>query len=166
MQENVMDEFYIPDQELKIIGELNNASALYLVFGGYAVLFYGYEDRQVNDLDIWVNNDKENAEKVYKALNGLPGININFTSDKLLNTNQKIELPSYMYEVELFTSVTGVDFGFAYSHKVSASVKGQNIDIVSIEDLLTIKRYALQESKERAQKEIADIEFLESKIHA
>ncbi len=39
----------------------------YLVIGGYAVAKHG-EPRYTKDIDLWISNNRENAEKVYFAL--------------------------------------------------------------------------------------------------
>ena len=49
---------------LKIFGE---AKVKYLIIGGYAVAKHA-EPRYTKDLDIWISNSRENAEKVYSAL--------------------------------------------------------------------------------------------------
>lgn len=46
---------------------LNENEVRYLVIGGYAVAFYGFE-RYTKDIDIWVSRDKSNAEGVVRAL--------------------------------------------------------------------------------------------------
>ena len=46
---------------------LNRYKAQYLVVGAYAVAYYT-EPRFTKDLDIWVNPDRKNAPRVYRAL--------------------------------------------------------------------------------------------------
>ena len=38
-----------------------------MVVGGYALAFHG-KPRHTGDLDIWINNSKENAEKLVLAI--------------------------------------------------------------------------------------------------
>src|SRR5271156_2480526 len=52
---------------------LNNNDVEYILVGGYAVILHGYR-RPTGDLDIWVNQTKENYHKLVRAFNefGLP----------------------------------------------------------------------------------------------
>jgi hypothetical protein len=59
---------------LKIFGR---EKVRYLIIGGYAVAKHS-EPRYTKDLDIWISNSRENAERVYQALKefGAPLANI------------------------------------------------------------------------------------------
>ena len=46
---------------------LNKHQVNYMVVGGYALAFHG-KPRHTGDLDIWINNSKENAEKLVLAI--------------------------------------------------------------------------------------------------
>jgi hypothetical protein len=56
---------------------LNDAGAEYLVVGGYAVAKHT-EPRYTKDLDVWINNTRDNAERVLNAIRafGAPVSNI------------------------------------------------------------------------------------------
>ena len=54
--------------DLKEFLELLSANQVrYLVVGGYAVAFHGYP-RYTKDLDIWIEFERSNAEKLIAAL--------------------------------------------------------------------------------------------------
>lgn len=44
-----------------------NHSVSFILIGGYAVIYYGYE-RTTGDMDIWLQPDNENRSKLMKAL--------------------------------------------------------------------------------------------------
>ena len=46
---------------------LNSHQVKYLVVGGYAVAFHGHP-RYTRDIDLWILDTKDNAERVLKAL--------------------------------------------------------------------------------------------------
>ena len=53
-----------PSSDFKeLLNLFNELKVRYLVVGGYAVIYYS-EPRYTKDLDLWVNADFENAEKV------------------------------------------------------------------------------------------------------
>ena len=159
------DEFWIPQRELEIIRALNLVHARYLVFGGYAVLYYGFRDRRVNDLDIWVSNDEMNASKVFEAFKKHIESEPCFTTKQLTEPRKKIDLYKSHYDVELFTSVGELLFDDAYSRKKDIVHAGENVPIISIQDLLTIKQCSAKECEHRLQKELKDIEFLKKVKH-
>lgn len=49
------------------IEALNNHGVKFLVFGGFAVNFYGY-NRYTADLDLWVDSNEENLKNLNKAV--------------------------------------------------------------------------------------------------
>ena len=56
------------NQDFKEFIELLNANRVrYLVVGGYAVALHGHP-RYTKDIDIWLDRDEENAERVVRAL--------------------------------------------------------------------------------------------------
>ena len=60
-----MDNFY-----LEVIESFNIHQVAYLVIGGFAVNFYGY-NRSTGDLDLWVSKDQDNLKKLENALEKL-----------------------------------------------------------------------------------------------
>jgi hypothetical protein len=46
---------------------LNESQVEYLIVGGFAVMKYG-EPRYTKDLDVWVNNSRQNSVRVVEAL--------------------------------------------------------------------------------------------------
>lgn len=159
-------DFCIDNREFEVIQALNRTSTRYMVIGGYAVLYYGCVNRQVNDLDIWIDNSEENARRVIEALQGMLSNDLGFSVEHLVKPKVKLDLSAARSMVELFTTVSSVPFEDAYSRRNTTSQDGEQIDIVSIDDLLMIKRQAVEESESRLQKELKDIGFLECKISA
>ena len=51
---------------VEFIDALNKASVRYILVGGYAVIYHGY-NRTTGDLDIWVEATKENYQCLKKA---------------------------------------------------------------------------------------------------
>ena len=56
------------DKDFKEFIQLANLNKVeYLVVGGYAVTAYGY-NRYTDDIDFWINSNKENAARITKTL--------------------------------------------------------------------------------------------------
>ena len=57
-----MDDFYF-----KVIRAFNEKEVRYLVIGGFAVNFYGY-NRTTSNLNLWIANDKSNLKHLKSAI--------------------------------------------------------------------------------------------------
>ncbi|RLD54315.1 MAG: hypothetical protein DRJ05_14925 [Bacteroidetes bacterium] len=124
-----------------ILQALNKARVEYLVVGGYAVNSYGYM-RSTSDMDLWVQNDGNNLNKLSTALSTLrypaeavqTGIhelrenrNINLTHDKFF----KVELISFLSST--------LKFNEAYGRRATKSILGMKVGVVDYDDLCFLK---------------------------
>jgi hypothetical protein len=158
---NMEKSIDIPQLEFSVIVSLNRYGVRYLIVGGYAMLFYGDEDRMVNDLDIWIDNEHENASHCFNALDVImPGL-LNFPPAALLEPGRRIDLRKNHYDVEIFTSMDGAEFAASFSRCRTYLQDGELLYFISAGDLLQIKRKAYESCHERMAKESRDIAFLE-----
>jgi hypothetical protein len=155
----------IPDRELSIIASLNKYSVRYLIVGGYAMLFHGYEDRAVNDLDIWIDRQELNAHKCFDSLNAVMPDSLNFQPIFLSVKGSRINLRDSRYDVDIFISMDGAEFDVAFSRCGKYTQNGELLYFVGTRDLLAIKREAHKSSRERMEKEGKDIVYLERLMH-
>lgn len=154
----------IDKRELDIISSLNRHDVRYLIVGGHAMKFHGDENRLVNDLDIWIDNEGKNASKCFEALQVLMPNPMSFTHEWLLDKGRKIDLRGSHYDVEIFTSMEGAVFDESFSRRCIFDQDGEPVSFVGVQDLLKIKKNAYAACRERREKEGKDIEFLESII--
>ena len=57
----------LPQDFKEFLKLLNDYDVDYMLVGGYAVSIYGYP-RYTGDIDFWIDNSHENAERVVAAL--------------------------------------------------------------------------------------------------
>jgi len=132
---------------------LNSFGVEYLVVGGYAVGYYGYP-RATADMDLWVRIAPENAERVAGALRAF-GFDMPALSPGLfLRDNQIIRLGNPPFRIEIFTSVSGVEFSECYPSRVSARLDDVDVPLISLRDLKANKRAAGR------HKDLDDLEHL------
>jgi len=62
-----MATIQLPSDFREFLKLLNSHDVRYLLIGGYAVNYHGYP-RATGDMDIWVDRDPDNAEKVTTVL--------------------------------------------------------------------------------------------------
>ncbi len=138
---------------LKIFGE---AKVKYLIIGGYAVAKHA-EPRYTKDLDIWISNTRENAERVYSALKefGAPLNNI---------TIEDFTIPTLVFQIgiepsriDILMSLTELDFDECWERRATAEIGEIEIHFISIDDLIFNKKLAAR------PQDLRDAENLELK---
>ncbi len=158
---------------------LNRKKVRYLMVGGHAAQFYG-SPRPTRDLDIWVDTDSNNAEKLVDVLKEF-GIELpELTSALFQHPNRiiRIDLQPFSIEIlepiieqkpallqtlqssqpepiEILTVQTGTNFDSAFASRVKASLEGMEISIVNKEHLRAIK------SSTDRPKDIQDLNYIQ-----
>lgn len=125
----------------------------YLIVGGMAVNLYGYV-RMTVDLDMMVDLDEGNLEKVIKVMERLnyrprvPVKPIDFTSSKKREEWIKekgavvftfIDLTDPIKHIDIFLN-NPVDFEKTYQSRFTIYLKEIPISLISIDDLIELKR--------------------------
>jgi hypothetical protein len=142
--------------ELRCLMALNAHDVEYLVVGGYAVRYYGYE-RATKDLDVLVGNDAANSERVCAAVRALGIHHPNLRPTELQGRKLQINLTDWGFTLEILTGADGIDFPSAYRHRITAKVTALNVPVIAVDDLLTMKRHAAR------PQDIDDVRTLESR---
>jgi hypothetical protein len=140
----------------KYIRALDKYKVRYVVIGGYALRFHGHL-RGVKDLDILIDNSLENAEKVNQVLTELRGSESTCPVERLTKPRQQIRFE----DLEILTSIDGIDFEEVYDNSPTEYTRGLDIPIASVEHLLKIKRISYNDDQSR-EKDLEDIKYLES----
>ncbi len=151
--------------------ELYEREVRYLLVGGYAVRYYGYE-RETRDLDIWIPTESANAAKVCalcRYLFELPDLPSEpFAADwrkviltlppsrariqrPIMGAKPEVlaELVGGSMAVDILTIQSGVDFESCYAARVSTDVEGIPVNIVSLPHLRIIKSVTPERGKDR-----------------
>jgi predicted nucleotidyltransferase len=137
---------------------LEKFSVDYLVVGGYAVIYHGY-NRTTGDLDIWVNPTSENYEKLKKAFVDFGMSFFDVTEEKFLNLS---DFDVFTFGrppvcIELLTAVKGLNFKESFGHSALVKYDGINVRMIDIRDLVTAKKAA------NRSKDLDDLEHLDIK---
>ncbi len=132
----------------------------FIVVGGYAVNFYGY-DRTTSDLDIWINPIEENKAKLTKALTelGYLAAGESQVNDLDFSVPSCFSLGDGKYKVDVFSHMVAVRYADASKEKVPFQTEGnRTIYFISLKDLVANK------NKTGRLKDLADVDVL-LKIH-
>jgi len=146
----------IPREELEALKALSRSDVQYLLIGGYAMHYYGFQ-RPTSGVDLLVGRSPENANRLFRATEKLLGHAPDFTQAKFEEPRQQVRFGSDGYRLEILTSVDELDFEVAYKNQKHAREKRLVIPVASISDLIFIKNRI---------KEDKDIEFLEALLPA
>src|SRR5947207_9099126 len=152
-----MAEVYLHRDFKALLKSLNSAGAKYLVLGGYAVIFYGYQ-RVTKDLDLWISTDAANAQKVAQTLQEFAGFNQQQANPSMFRTKGKVFVVGREpVRVDILTNASALDFDDCYARRHVVEWDGIKVPLISFEDLQANKR-----ASGRA-KALADLQTLPAK---
>lgn len=133
---------------------LNDNQVEYLLVGGYAVAYHGFP-RTTLDMDIWIANTTENAEKMIRVMRAF-----GFTgeiSPQLFRTDDGVvRMGVPPMKIEVMTSASGVTFGECFKRLIVATIDGVRVNVISLGDL------RLNKAAAGRYKDLDDLEHLPS----
>lgn len=123
----------------EMLNALSAEGAEVLVVGAYAVAGHGLP-RATGDIDLWVRPTRENAARVWKALErfGAPRSRLSPTSFTEPDIVYQIGLPPN--RIDILTTIDGVAFADAWSDRVTSTVDGVTFQMISKHHLVANKR--------------------------
>jgi hypothetical protein len=128
-----MDLTLPPDfkEFLKLLKELE---VRYLLIGGYAVGFHGYP-RATDDMDIWVAIHPENAQKLVSVLKSFGFDQPELIAEIFLQEQKIIRMGFPPMQLEITTSISGVEFEECYQTRIIAELDGIEVNLIDLEHL-------------------------------
>lgn len=143
-------------KDLREFIELFNANGVrYVIVGGYALAFHGYP-RQTGDVDFFVECSPDNARRIMQALQQFGFGETGVSESDFLNDDCIIQLGFPPNRIDITTTIEGVTFDLAWSHRVASDLDGLPVSFISKELLIRNKK-----ASDRPQ-DRADIEALEN----
>ncbi|MBW8051064.1 MAG: hypothetical protein FVQ77_12145 [Cytophagales bacterium] len=136
---------------------LNKYQVEYLLIGGYAVGAYGYL-RFTNDLDIFINATDNNAKKMIASCTefGIPKEQIR---KEMFLVSKMIRIGDLPFRIEILKKLDTVDFKYAYDRRKIANIDDIQVNVVSLDDLILLKKAAAKGRTKARDKE--DLNYLE-----
>ena len=128
------------NRDFKELLEFLNASSVeYLLVGAYALAFHGVP-RTTGDMDIWVNPDIGNAERVMAALDEFGFGALGLTVQDFSTPDMVVQLGVVPSRVDILTSISGVAWPDAWPNKREAYYGPVPIFFLGRDDFITNKR--------------------------
>lgn len=138
---------------LDILTALLDEGARFLVVGAHALAVHGLP-RATGDLDVWIDRNTENAERVWRALIsfGAPVESLDVSVGDLGKPGIVVQIGIAPRRIDVLTDLTGVDFAEAWKDRVVRSVEGLDVPFLGRRSLVQNKR-ATGRLKDRADLE-------------
>ncbi len=143
----------LPNDFREFLKSLNEHKVKYLLIGGYAVGYHGYP-RATNDIDIWIENSEENANRIVNAVKEFGFTDTKLTPDIFKIKKNIIRMGRIPMRIEVLIDISGVEFAKCYKNKIAAEIDGIKVDIISLTDLKINKKATGR------HKDLADLDYL------
>ncbi len=124
----------------QVIEALNSYGVRYLVVGGFAVNFHGY-NRTTKDLDLWVDTSETNLKAIEKAMERL-GYEFDELASYELSAERMVVLQESESIVELMPRLNiseEISFNEAFARSDMREIDGLDYRVISLDDLLREK---------------------------
>ncbi len=138
---------------LNVCRFLNEAGALYVVIGGFAMIHYGL-NRTTEDIDLLVDDSPENVERIKAALSLLPDGAVKQVNVTDIREYTVVRVADE-FLVDLMGSACGITFSEVQDQIEYETVSGVRIPFLKVDALLKTK----QSMRER---DIEDRRFLQA----
>lgn len=113
----------------------------YLVIGGYAVGFHGFE-RYTKDLDVWLTPTKANARAALRSLRAFGVAPQGLSESDLSSPETIVMIGVEPYRIDFLTGPAGGEFASAWRRRVRHERSGVTINYVGLDDLIALKTAA------------------------
>ena len=118
----------------EFLRSLNDNQVRYLVAGAYAVALHGYP-RYTQDLDIWIELDRDNAARIVAALEQFGFASLELTVEDFLDPGTIIQLGYPPNRIDLLTTLTGVDFQTCFEARKVVDIDDILVNFIDIDNL-------------------------------
>jgi hypothetical protein len=133
---------------------LNKHSVRYCIIGAYAVAFYA-KPRYTKDIDILVDPNKENAQKILRALKEFGFGELAISVDDLIREGNILQLGYEPLRIDLLNKLEGFQFQEIWQNRVTGDYGSEKVFFISLDDLIKNKKMSTRPSDK------IDIELLE-----
>ena len=133
---------------------LKDEEVEFIIVGAYALAAHGLP-RATGDIDIWVNNSPDNAQRIIRALIKFGAPTSNLSEEDFISPGMIVQIGVEPCRIDLLTSIDGVEFNVAWKNKLTISIDDLELHVLSKADLLKNK---LAVSRDKDQSDIVWLE--------
>ena len=157
----------ITDKEvLAFLKALNDHKAKYMLVGGVATVFHGYV-RTTQDLNLWIQKNDENKEKLIKAL-GVVDVRASelFRNIPLIPGFSRVEIGEKGFKTDLMEYIkffTADQFDNCYKRARKTKFEGVPFTVIHIDDLIKEKKAV---NRKKDQNDVIELEKIKKATKA
>ena len=129
----------LPPDFREFLSLLKANQVKYLLIGGYAVGYHGYP-RATFDMDIWVEVDPDNAQKIVTTLKEFGFDTPELKTELFLQDSRIVRMGVPPMRLEILTTISGVQFDECYSERITGIIDGVKVDFISLHHLKINKK--------------------------
>ena len=133
---------------------LNEHKVKYVLVGGWAVIFEGYS-RNTGDMDILIEREEKNADKLLSVIKDFLGSTIGFEKEDFLKEENVIMMGRPPFRIDILTDISGVSFKEVYESSKIYEDEGLKIRCIHINELIRNKKATGR------MKDLGDVDMLE-----
>lgn len=113
----------------------------FVLVGGHAVAFHGFT-RATMDIDFLVRPSPENSDCIMAALEDFGFGNAGIPPEAFCTEGHLITMGAPPNEIDLVTSLSGASVDDIFANAVAGHLRGLEIKVISLPDLISVKRTA------------------------
>lgn len=145
----------LPPDFSEFLRLLNKHEVKYLLVGGCAVGFHGDVRGATADMDIRVEREQSNAERLVGVLHEFGFGDSHPNPRTFLEESRVIRMGVPPIRIEILTSVSGIGFKECYPERIVESWDDVSVNLISLPKLKVNKRASGR------LKDLSDLEYLE-----
>jgi hypothetical protein len=126
---------------IELLKGLSASKVRFLIVGAHAVAFHGHP-RFTNDLDIWIEQSPENAERVWRALKEFGAPLADVRPEDFANPDIVYQMGVAPNRFDVLVSIDAVHFAKAWRNRVRGTLGGIPVHYLGRQDLLRNKKAA------------------------
>jgi hypothetical protein len=124
---------------VEMLSALHDAGVEYLVVGAHALAAHG-RPRATGDLDLWIRPDRDNAARVYRALQRFGAPLDQLHADELATPDLVFQIGLPPARIDILTSLSGVTFDEAWANRTTVVVAGLSLPVIGRSQFIQNKR--------------------------
>lgn len=117
----------------------NKHKVKYCLVGAYAVALYA-RPRYTKDMDILVEPDKKNSQRIIKSLNDFGFKSFGLTEKDFVSEDKIIQLGYEPVRIDLITSITGLSFKEIWNNRKIANYGKEKTFFIGKKELIKAKK--------------------------
>ncbi len=120
---------------------LSKHKVKYCIVGAYALAFYA-APRYTKDMDVFMEQSRDNATRVLAALREFGFINLKLTEEDFMELHTVIQLGYEPVRIDLVTHIDGCSFTGAWKNRKKGRYGKEKVFFIGLIDLIRNKRAA------------------------